>query len=54
MFSSRWKYKGLTIDFAVFMCYMVFCAIMAALQAARLGGGAYSIMLFSLLATYGG
>ena len=36
------------------MCHMMFCAVMAAIQASRLGGGAYHIMLFSLIATYGG
>ncbi|KAJ3539839.1 hypothetical protein NM688_g6311 [Phlebia brevispora] len=52
--ASKWKYKILTIVFAVFMVYMIFCAVMATLQAVSIGGGANRIMIFSLLATYGG
>ena len=35
------------------MCHMLFCAVMATLQAQRIGGSAYNIMIFSLIATYG-
>ena len=54
MHRSRWKYKMLTIFFAIMMCYMIFCAIICAVHAADEGSGAYNIMLFSVIATYGG
>ncbi|THH00743.1 hypothetical protein EW026_g1841 [Hermanssonia centrifuga] len=51
--ASKGKYKILTVIFAVLMCYMIFCAVMATIKASSQGGGAYSIMIFSLIATYG-
>ena len=36
------------------MCYLLFCAVMCAITASHQGDGAYSVMLFSIIATYGG
>ena len=36
------------------MCYMLFCAVMCAISASGQGDNAYSIMLFSIICTYGG
>ena len=52
--SARWKYWTLVISFAILMGYLLFCAVMCAIAAAHQGGGAYSVMLFSIIATYGG
>lgn len=43
-----------TIAFAVLMAYVIFCAVMCSIQAARQGGSSYSVMLFSIIMTYGG
>lgn len=51
--AAPWKYKILALSFALLMCYMLFCAVMCAIAASNQGGGAYSIMLFSIIATYG-
>lgn len=44
----------LTILLALLMCYMLFCAVMCAIAASGQGGGAYTVMLFSIIVTYGG
>lgn len=54
MHSAKWKYKICAIALAVLMCYMIFGAVLCAIQAARQGGEVYRIMLFSIIATYGG
>ena len=51
--SSRWKYKISTLIFAVLMIYVIFAAVMCAIQAANQGGPAYNLMLFSIIITYG-
>ncbi|KDQ55846.1 glycosyltransferase family 2 protein [Jaapia argillacea MUCL 33604] len=51
--AAQWKYKLTVIIFAVLMLYVFFSAVMCGIQAARIGGGAYSVMLFSVIATYG-
>ena len=43
----------LTILFGISMAYLIFCAIMCAIRASTQGDNAYSIMLFSILVTYG-
>lgn len=51
---SKWKYKLSAIMLALLMVYVIFCAVVCSIQAANQGGGAYSIMLFSVIVTYGG
>ncbi|KAH9847147.1 chitin synthase-domain-containing protein [Lenzites betulinus] len=51
--AARWKYMICTIAFAVLMAYVIFCAVMCSIQAARQGGSSYSVMLFSIIMTYG-
>lgn len=51
--SAKWKYMTLTILFGISMAYLIFCAIMCAIRASTQGDNAYSIMLFSILVTYG-
>ena len=51
---SRLKYKVATILLALLMAYMLFCAVMCAIAAAKQGGYVYRIMMFSIIATYGG
>ena len=42
-----------TIVLSVLMVYMIIASIICAVQAARDGGAANSVMLFSVLITYG-
>ncbi|GJE97749.1 glycosyltransferase family 2 protein [Phanerochaete sordida] len=51
--AAPWKYKTLALSFALLMGYMLYCAVMCAIAASRQGDGAYSVMLFSIIATYG-
>ncbi|EKM54206.1 glycosyltransferase family 2 protein [Phanerochaete carnosa HHB-10118-sp] len=51
--AAPWKYKILALSFALLMGYLLFCAVMCAIAAARQGGSANSLMLFSIIATYG-
>ncbi|KAI0958961.1 Chitin synthase, class 3 [Taiwanofungus camphoratus] len=51
--ASKWKYKLSAIMLALLMVYVIFCAVVCSIQAANQGGGAYSIMLFSVIVTYG-
>ncbi|RPD57628.1 glycosyltransferase family 2 protein [Lentinus tigrinus ALCF2SS1-7] len=51
--ASRWKYKICTLIFAALMVYVIFAAVMCSIQAARQGGAAYRVMLFSIVVTYG-
>ncbi|KAJ7462232.1 glycosyltransferase family 2 protein [Mycena galericulata] len=51
--ASKWKYKITAICLAVLMAYMIFASILCALAAAGQGGGANSVMLFSVVITYG-
>lgn len=44
----------LTILFGISMAYLLFCAIMCAIRASTEGDSAYSVMLFSIIVTYGG
>ena len=39
---------------AVLMVYLLFAAVMCAIQAAHEGGAANRVMAFSLIVTYGG
>ena len=52
--SAKWKYKTVAIILAFLMVYLLFAAVECAIQAAKQGGTAYSIMWFSILVTYGG
>jgi chitin synthase len=45
---------SLAILFALLMVYLLFCAVMCAIGASKQGDSAYSIMLFSIIVTYGG
>lgn len=54
IYSAHWKYKTLALSFALLMCYMLFCAVMCAIAASKQGDRAYSIMIFSIIITYGG
>ncbi|KAF8902893.1 chitin synthase-domain-containing protein [Gymnopilus junonius] len=51
--AAEWKYKMTTIVLGVLMLYMIIASIVCAVQAARQGGAANSVMLFSVLVTYG-
>lgn len=51
--SAPWKYKISAILFAIINVYAIFCAVLAAMQAAKQGGAVYSAMLFSVIITYG-
>ncbi|KAJ6586867.1 chitin synthase [Mycena vulgaris] len=51
--ASKWKYKITAISLAVLMAYMLFASVFCALRAADQGGGANSIMLFSVVITFG-
>ncbi|KAJ7132804.1 glycosyltransferase family 2 protein [Mycena crocata] len=51
--ASKWKYKITAICLAVLMTYMLSASILCALAAAGQGGGANSVMLFSVVITYG-
>ena len=52
--SAPWKYKILALSFALLMAYLLFCAVMCAIAASGQGDGAFGIMLFSIIITYGG
>ncbi|KZV63383.1 glycosyltransferase family 2 protein [Peniophora sp. CONT] len=49
----HWKYKLITLLLAVLMVYLLFAAVMCAIQAAHEGGAANRVMAFSLIVTYG-
>ncbi|KAI0786713.1 glycosyltransferase family 2 protein [Abortiporus biennis] len=51
--SAQWKYKTCAIILAIFMCYMLVCAVLCAIQAAASGGAVYRTMIFSIICTYG-
>ncbi|CAK5281509.1 unnamed protein product [Mycena citricolor] len=51
--AAKWKYQTASILFAVLMMYMIFASVLCALAAAHQGGQANSVMLFSLVITYG-
>ncbi|TFK90049.1 glycosyltransferase family 2 protein [Polyporus arcularius HHB13444] len=51
--AARWKYKICTLIFAALMVYVIFAAVMCSVQAAKQGGAAYRVMLFSIIITYG-
>ncbi|KZT21396.1 glycosyltransferase family 2 protein [Neolentinus lepideus HHB14362 ss-1] len=51
--AAKWKYKLTAIAFACLMAYVFFAAIACAINASRNGGSAYSVMLFSIIITYG-
>ncbi|KAG5647067.1 hypothetical protein DXG03_001437 [Asterophora parasitica] len=50
---SQWKYKTTAILFSVLMVYLLAASVKCAIQAAQQGGSANSIMLFSIVITYG-
>ena len=52
--SVHWKYKLIAMLLAVLMVYLLFAAVMCAIQAAHEGGAANRVMAFSLIVTYGG
>ncbi|KAH6913854.1 chitin synthase [Coprinopsis sp. MPI-PUGE-AT-0042] len=47
------KYKAITIIFGVLMVYLLFTSVVCAIQATKQGGTANSVMLFSVLITFG-
>lgn len=51
--ASQLKYKLSAIMLACLMVYLIFCAVMVAVQAAGSGGIAYTTMVFSVIVTYG-
>ncbi|KAE9411178.1 glycosyltransferase family 2 protein [Gymnopus androsaceus JB14] len=51
--TSKFKYQLMTILLALAMVYMSFAAIKCAIKAAQQGGSANSVMLFSVIITYG-
>ena len=51
--SSKWKYKLTAIILSCLMLYMIIASIKCAVQAARQGGTANSVMLLSMAVTYG-
>ncbi|KAF5380437.1 hypothetical protein D9615_004664 [Tricholomella constricta] len=50
---SQWKYKSTAMFFSILMVYLIFASVKCAVQAAEQGGSANSIMLFSIVITYG-
>lgn len=49
-----WKYKSAALFFALLSCYMIACAIVCAVQAARSkNSGLYGKMILSVISTYG-
>jgi len=50
---AKWKYKLTTIILGILMFYMIIASIVCAVQASHQGGAANSVMLFSILVTYG-
>ncbi|EAU91728.1 chitin synthase [Coprinopsis cinerea okayama7 len=51
--TAHWKYKLMAILFGVLMVYLLFTSILVGIQAAKQGGTANNIMLFSVIITYG-
>jgi chitin synthase len=51
--ASKWKYKTASLVFAVLIVYLMFASAMCAVAAARQGGSANSVMLFSTIITFG-
>ncbi|KAL4262585.1 Chitin synthase [Pleurotus pulmonarius] len=51
--TSKMKYKLTSIFLAVLMVYLIFASIQCALKAAQQGGSANSVMLFSVVITFG-
>ncbi|KAF9556711.1 glycosyltransferase family 2 protein, partial [Agrocybe pediades] len=51
--AAKWKYKLTTIILGVLMVYMIVASIVCAVQAGQQGGTANSVMLFSIIITYG-
>ncbi|PPQ93791.1 hypothetical protein CVT25_013500 [Psilocybe cyanescens] len=51
--AAKLKYKLTTIIMGILMLYMIIASIVCAVQAARQGGSANSVMLFSIAITYG-
>ncbi|KAF9472443.1 glycosyltransferase family 2 protein [Pholiota conissans] len=51
--AAKFKYKLTTIILGILMIYMIVASIVCAVQAARQGGAANSVMLFSIAITYG-
>lgn len=51
--SSKWKYQTAAILYALLMIYLLFASVMCAIVAARQGGSTNSLMLFSVVITYG-
>jgi chitin synthase len=47
------KYKAITIIFGVLMVYLLFTSVVCAMEALKQGGTANSVMLFSVLITFG-
>lgn len=47
------KYKAITIIMGVLMVYLLFTSVVCAIQAMKQGGTANSVMLFSVLITFG-
>ena len=52
-YRSKWKYKLTAILLGILMVYMIFASIKCALEAAGQGGEANSVMLLSVVVTYG-
>ncbi|KAF8070711.1 chitin synthase, partial [Lyophyllum atratum] len=51
--ASQWKYMSTACVFSLLMVYLIFASVKCSLQAAEQGGYANSIMLFSIVITYG-
>ena len=50
---AKLKYKTIAIAMSILMIYMVVASIICAIQAVRQGGTTNSVMLFSILITFG-
>ena len=50
---AKRKYKLTAIILGILMVYMIIASIVCAIQAGHQGGAANSVMLFSILVTYG-
>ncbi|KDR75062.1 hypothetical protein GALMADRAFT_70113 [Galerina marginata CBS 339.88] len=51
--TAKWKYKLTTIILGILMLYLIIASIICAVQAGHQGGAVNSVMLFSILVTYG-
>ncbi|KAH9485002.1 Chitin synthase 3 [Psilocybe cubensis] len=51
--AAKFKYKLTSIIMGILMLYMIIASIICAVQAAHQGGSANSVMLFSIVITYG-